>query len=386
MARITIVYFLTSAVHGGVEEHVLAHLEHLDPGRFATVLACPSQLIEAFGDGLRKTPAEVFPVELSGLSRGDLGNAWRFYRYLRRRRPDIVNCHMFRATLLGAPLAKLAGVPRVIATFHGREPWRHGFIKGSFVLDRLADRAVDRMIAVCQSSKDYLVRTKGLDPRKITVIHNGRDLSTYKPIPETRASKVRQQLGIGPRHLVVGVVGRLDHQKGHRYLLEAMPEVLRHRSETRLLVVGEGSLLISLQDQAARLRLLSKVIFTGFRRDVPELMAAMDVVVLPSLYEGLPLTLIEAMAMARPVVATAVDGTLDLIEDGVSGLLVPPADPIALARAILHLLDDPDTARRLAEAGRRSVLERFDVRLQIEATARLYEECLGRKELAWTSR
>lgn len=372
MARITICYFTTHHARGGVEEHVLSFLQRLDPDRFATILACPPDLVEAFGDDLRATPAEVFPIRLWGWGPRHWRHAWRFYRFLRQRRPDILNTHMFRATMVGAPIARLAGVPTVIATFHGREPWRRGLIKGSYVVDRLVDRFVHRMIAVCESSKRYLTRTKGLDPAKITVIHNGRDLDRYRPPAPDAVRAIRTELGIADGEPLVGVVGRLDEQKGHTYLLDALPEVLRRHPRARLVLVGEGPLRAPLEQQAARLGVLPGIVFTGFRTDVPAVMGAMDVVVLPSLYEGLPLVLIEALAMARPVVATAVDGSVDVVEDGVSGILVPPADPAALAKGLLQLLDDPALARRLGEAGRRSTLQRFTLDRQIAESAALY--------------
>jgi glycosyltransferase involved in cell wall biosynthesis len=142
--------------------------------------------------------------------------------------------------------------------------------------------------------------------------------------------------------------------------------------DARLLVVGDGGLRETLERRVRELGIGDSVIFAGFRADVPRLLDAMDVMVLPSLYEGMPLTAIEGSAMARPIVATAVDGTPEVVRDGRTGHLVPPADPAALSRAILALLQDPDAARRMGQAGRQWVLARFDVTRHVAATADVY--------------
>jgi len=356
---------------------VLSLLKSLDRARFEPILICPAQLVAAFGADLAGLGVEVHALDLWSWTPRQLPQAWRLFRFLRRRRPDIVNPHMFRATLVAAPIAKLAGVARVIATFHGREYWRRGFLKGSYVVDRLVDRCVDHMIAVCRSNKTYLVETKGLAAQKITVIQNGRDLDAYRLPAPAEVDAARSELGLAPGDEVFGVVGRLDTQKGHRYLIDALPEILRVRPHARLLLVGEGDLRASLEAQARGLGVHGRVVFAGFRRDVARMMALMDVVVLPSLYEGLPLVLIEAQALARPIVATAVDGNTDVVEDGKSGRIVPPEDPEALARAVLELLADRAAARRLGETALRSVREHFTLEQQMRRTVELYEACVA---------
>lgn len=375
-SRIAILYFLASGTRGGVEEHVLSLLQNLDRRRYAPILVCPPRLVAAFGEDLARLDVEVLPLELWSWSPRQLAQAWRFFRFLRRRRPHIVNPHMFRATLVAAPIAKLAGVPRVIATFHGREYWRRGLVKGSYVVDRFVDRWVDHMIAVCRSNKVYLVQTKGLEADKITVIQNGRDLGAYRLPGPGEIETARAELGVAADDEVLGVVGRLETQKGHRYLIEALPQILRVRPRARLLLVGEGDLRGALEEQASRLSVRERVVFTGFRRDVARMMGLMDVLVLPSLYEGLPLVLLEAQALARPIVATSVDGNTDVVEDGVSGRIVPPEDPAALAHAVTALLGDRDEARRLGEAARRSVHRHFTMEEQLRRTVELYEMCL----------
>lgn len=368
-----IVYFLTSPVRGGVEEHVLSLIKRLDRRHFMVSLVAPPALLDAFAADLRGVDVQTLAVTVDTPWRPrDVMDLVRLYRFMRRQRPDIVNCHLLRATFIGAPLAKLAGVPRVIATNHGPDPWRRGPIKGWYGVDRLVSRFIDVTIAVCASAKDALVRTKGLSADGIVVINNGRELEDFEPLPAAEAADVRRELQLGETDPVVVIVGRLEAQKGHRFALDAMPAVLARRPRTRLILVGDGALRVSLEKQAHARGVAGNVIFTGFRRDVRRLLGAADVVALPSLWEGLPLTLIEALAMAKPVVATAVNGVPDVVVDGHTGLLVPPGDSDAFGRRLLELLDAPDRAARLGRAGREHVLANFTIDRQIEETARCY--------------
>ena len=367
MTPIRLLFVLTQPVRGGVEEVVLSLLRRLDPGEFRLALAAPPALLEACAGDLAGVRVDVEPVAVeSPFDRGALGQLSSF---IRRFAADVVNPHLFRSTAVAAPLARWHGA-RVVETYHGREGWRQGLVRGSFLPDRLVARAVDRVIAVSEAARTFLVRRKGYPARKITVIPNGRDLSVFRPGVARDAA--RKELGLDRTVPLVGVIGRLEMQKGHRYLLDAWPSVVAEFPDVRLLLVGEGTLRGALEARARELGVADSLIFAGFRADVPRMLDAMDIVVLPSLYEGMPLTAIEGSAMARPVVATAVDGTPEVVRDGRTGRLIPPADPAALGEALRGLLRDPEAARSMGQAGRDWVLTRFDVERQVAATAHVY--------------
>lgn len=366
MKTVRLLFVLTSPVRGGVEEVVLALLRGLDPAEFRLALAAPRTLLDAFGPDLAGVRVDGEAVAAENPL--DLAEVARLRGVLRRVRPDVVNAHLFRATVLAAPLARWYGA-RVVETYHGREGWRQGR-RGAFLPDRLVARFVDHVIAVSAAARAFLIEGKGYRADRISVVPNGRDLSVFRPGQAREA--VRKELGLDGTVPLVGVVGRLEPQKGHTYLLEAWPAVLRDFPDARLLVAGDGTLRRALQAQAQALGAADSVIFAGFRADVPRLLDALDVLCLPSLYEGMPLTAIEAAAMARPVVATAVDGTPEVVADGETGRLVPPAAARPLAEALLDLLRDPARARRMGEAARARALVRFDLTRQVEETARIY--------------
>ncbi|HEU4370454.1 MAG TPA: glycosyltransferase family 4 protein [Methylomirabilota bacterium] len=367
MTPVRLLFVLTQPVRGGVEEVVLALLRRLDPGEFRLGLAAPRPLLEACSRDLAGVPVEAEAIAAESLL--DRREVARLARFMARFAPHVVNPHIFRSTAVAAPLARWHGA-RVVETYHGREGWRRGWWRGGFLPDRLISRLVDRVIAVSEAARTFLIRGKGYPGAKVTVVPNGRDLSVFQPGHAREAA--RKELGLDRAVPLVGVVGRLEAQKGHAHLLDAWPAVMRELPDARLLLVGDGSLRGALEAQARARGVGDAVIFAGFRADVPRMLDALDVLCLPSLYEGMPLTAIEASAMARPVVATAVDGTPEVVRDGRTGRLVPPADPPALARALLELLRDPDGARRMGEAGRRWARLRFDLDRQVAATARVY--------------
>ena len=372
MTRVGLLFALTSPVRGGVEEVVLALLQRLDPGEFRLALAAPQALLDSFAGELHGVSVDTEPVQAD--SWGRRREVARLSAFIGRVRPHVVNPHLFRSTLVAAPVAKWHGAT-VVETYHGREGWRGSLLRGGFVPDRVVSRFVDRVIAVSEAARSFLISGKGYAADKVVVVPNGRDLSTFRPGAGRDA--VRKELGLDRAVPLVGVVGRLEPQKGHAYLLEAWPSVLAEFPDARLLIVGDGSLRSRLQTRAHELAVADRIIFAGFRADVPRVLDALDILALPSLYEGMPLTAIEASAMARPVVATAVDGTPEVIREARTGRLVPPADPGALSRAIRGILRDPLGAERMGRAGRDFVLDRFALDRQVASTARVYREAAG---------
>ena len=226
-------------------------------------------------------------------------------------------------------------------------------------MDRLSTRLSHGVIAVSAHTADHLIDVEGATPEKVHVVLNGIDFDRAKLSgPEARAS-LRREFGAEDGYLLL-VVARLHEEKGHRYLFEAMDEIKRRADRrVRLLVAGAGTYEAAYRDQVRALGCQDSVSFLGFRKDSADLMAAADLVILPSLAEAFGLVLTESLYIGTPVVATRVGGIPEIVDDGVDGILVPPADSKALADTIVDLLNNPDKRQQMAGAGREKVLSKF---------------------------
>jgi glycosyltransferase involved in cell wall biosynthesis len=282
-------------------------------------------------------------------------------QFFRDHRIEILHTHKYKDGVLGAIAARLARVPYVVRTVHGSaEPmvgWNRIKERVYHRLDAMiVRRVVDLVIAVSSRMAETL-RESGCRPTMVTYIHNGVD---PERVQATRTREdVRRELGIDQRALFIGTAGRLDPVKGHIGLLRAAKTILQADPHARFAVIGDGPLGKQLMTQATELHVDQAFHFIGPRADVFDLMAAMDIFVLPSLNEGIPMALLEAMTLARPAVAAAVGGIPEVIQDRCNGLLVPAGDDVALAEACIELSRDAQLAQALGREARRTVLERF---------------------------
>ena len=227
----------------------------------------------------------------------------------------------------------------------------------------------NEIIAVSESVKRHIILKQRIGPKKVSVIHNGIDVDKYTG--DGNSKEAKKNFGLHNDPVVVGVVGRLDKQKGIAFFLRAASEVLKVEKHVQFLIVGEGPQRQELEKLSRKLGISGYVVFLGFIEDVPQIMSLIDIFVLPSLWEGLPISLLEAMAARKPVIATGVGGIPEVLADEVSGLLVPPKDTKALTKAILELLKDTAKREAMGEKARQRVAESFN----IERMVRDYEEC-----------
>lgn len=298
---------------------------------------------------------------------------WQLYRLFRREKYDLVHTHLIHADLYGTLAAKLARVPLVMSTKHNEDTFRYN----SFLnfLNRTINGQVDHAIAISESLKRFTVEKEGVNQTKITRIYYG--LNPDSLLQDKPDYSVRREFSIGVSDPLVGVIGRLTVQKGHRYLLEAFSKVVSAVPSAHLLVVGDGPLRRGSEDLAERLGMASRVIFTGWRDDVQRILRALDVVVMPSLWEGFGLVLLEAMAAAKPIVASRVGAIPEIVIDGETGLLVPPKDVKALAQGIVTLIHNPEMAYEFGERGRDRLARKFSTQKMVERTQQVYESLSG---------
>jgi glycosyltransferase involved in cell wall biosynthesis len=376
MNKLRVMEMIDKPFLGGGQTALLLLAENLDRDIFE-VFVCSG------GEGLL---AEEAPRLGLTFVRAPLGKKLGFRprreiaSVLRGLKIDVLHTHGGVAGLHGRAAARLAGTPAVVHTLHGIHylHYRNPFLRRLFVLlERRYSRFTDRLILVCQSDLRKARRYKLAPERKMTVILNG--LAHGPEFKADDLARRRTELGWTPGRPVVGTVARLHRQKGIIHLLRAGPRIFSAVPESRIVVVGDGPQADRMAREARRLGLGERCLFLGERRDAGALMALFDVFVLPSLWEGLPFVLVEAAALGKPIVATAVDGVPELLEDGRTGLLVPPGDPAALADAVIRLLRDKSGAGNLAEKARSLVPPRFPLRRMVEQTQRVYLEVIDRK-------
>lgn len=366
--RPRILYLTDTTVIGGAERRLIDFAQFIDRSRFDLHFASLSPdgplLAEIRGLGYSSHALDV----RRGL---DLPSGFiRTIALIRQLRPTILHGQIRYAAFIGALAGRLCRVPVVMAT--RTYTTRLG---GRDVLDRFTSGLVDATVAVSAAVHNRLVRIESVNTDKVALIENGIDLDHFVRPDRQTLERERVLLGLSG-HTVIGTVGNLHAIKGHAYLVASAREVMASVPRVKFLIVGDGPLRAQLTDRARAEGVLDAFVFAGLRQDVPTLLGLMDVFVLPSLNEGMSHALLEAMALGRPVVATAVGGNVEVVEHGTSGLLVPPSDPHGLAEAIVALLGDEGTARRLGAAAGERVRTKFSTRRMVGEYVALYERLL----------
>lgn len=379
MATFKVLHVIRPAA-GGMKNHLLTLIAKANRDLFELTVACPP------GDIARDVASlgiDVIPIPLRGeLSPGtDITSIRILASALKERNITILHAHSSKAGLVGRLAAALAGTPVIIMTAHNSifyEDWPN-WKKNTFAMaERLLAGRTDLILTVSNALRDELLAREGLKSNKVVTVYNGIEPEHFTIKGERLA--ILKSLGLPPLGKVVGTIARLAPQKGIKYFLQAAA-ILAKRCQANFLVVGDGPLRKELEEEAAALGLQRRVVFTGERRDIPNILPVFDVFVLPSLTEGFPLTILEAMAAARPTVATSVGGIPEAIINNYTGILVPPRDPVELARSITILLKDYDKARRYGEAAHKELMQRFTTDKMVQQTELLYRRVLTEKQM-----
>ena len=365
----TVVYFTDSPAFGGSEQAILILLAGLDRQRWNPVLIHHAEPgLAPLVAGARQLGVRTWAAPRM---RGRHGSLYvpGFVRALRALRPAVFHAHLVQPLACTYPRlsAILARIPAIVATEHlfVGLPWPR-----SVRLEQVLARWIDRYIAVSHDVARHLRAALGFPPHKLQVVHNGIPLPPSPPAPD---STLRAGLQGGTERPIVLTVARLHPQKGLNYLLEAATQI----PEAMFALAGDGPERAALEAQVAALGLGERVAFLGHRTDIPALLASCDLFVLPSLFEGLPLSVLEAMAAGKPVIATAVGGTAEAVSHGKTGLLVPAGDAGALAAAIRILLSNPPLATHLGQAGLASAQREFSAATMVQRVTAIYDDILG---------
>jgi glycosyltransferase involved in cell wall biosynthesis len=374
-----VLHLITKAVRlGGAQRNTLTVMVGVS-ARFSCELLSGSDGDMIAAARARGIPAYVVPMTNQWLVPWrDVASLRDLTRFMREHRYDVVHTHSSKAGFLGRIAARRARVPAIVHTIHGtpfhsQRPWL--LRQASIWSERIAARHCDRLIAVAQRVKDEYVEAGVCEPAQISVIYSGIDFSLFDEPVDVR--RVRAELGIPPGHRLVGAVGHLVPCKGHLHLLEAAARVRSRHENVTFCIAGKGNMRPKLEQRIAELDLNGSVRLLGDRDDIPHLLPAFDLFCQPSLWEGLGRALTEAMYTARPVVASAVNAIPELVEDGETGLLVPPGDVPALENALLRLLGDPALAQTLGQNARAKVIPMMGAESMVRQTEALYLSLLG---------
>ncbi len=353
----------------------------------------PSSCSRLFAEWIPQHDPAGFQVEVAGLRPADAAgryleaqgikvhyisegkfspkNISAIARLARSGRFDLLHLHGYSSANFGRIAARRLGIPSVMH--------EHAVLKvlpHQFVIDWLLRGKTDVAVAVSQAVKQFLIKGRSVPEEKIRVIWNGVRLSAFQQVDPEKVAAFRKSYRLPAQARLVGTVTRLREEKGNAYFIEAAAQIASQAPNVYFILIGDGPLRAQLEQQAERLGIANRVIFTGFVADIPPALAALDVVVIPSLREGFGLALAEAMAAAKPVVASHVGGLAELATHEENALLVPPADATALARAILRLLKEGTLAQRLAQKAAEQS-QRFSIETNVKALEQLYEELVA---------
>lgn len=375
---------ILEATAGGTRRYITQVLTHLDLSRFDPVLFCAVKRDPVFLHDIeliskRGIKVLIFPMkrEISPIS--DLWSIFKMTKAIKREKPDIVHTHSSKAGIIGRTAARLAGVAKIAHTPHVFPfEMNIGEFKRKFYLflERVVSKWTTLLIAVSNAEKNTAMEYGLFSAENAAVNANGIDPDLWRPEDSNIRKNMRDQAGIPDDVFVAGMVGRFMPQKGHRILLDAAEILLKRRKDIRFALVGDGVLKNEIRNFAISNKIQGNFHFFDQTDSIKSYYAMFDCLVLPSLWEGCPFTAMEAMVMGVPVIASSVGGTCEIIEDRISGLLIPPADADSLAAAIEKLCEDRRLRESLGEKGRQQILGKFLLSDSIRRLEEIYQRML----------
>lgn len=371
---------------GGSPDIVRILCSYLDPAVYDVRLIVgktlyPTEKTKQFFERFKDRLTIIPPLQRNINPFLDLLAFLRLYSLFQRERFDIIHTHTAKAGALGRIAAALSGCRVIIHTPHGHN--FYGYFAGLaskiiVSIERFLSRFTDKIIALTELEKQDFMRFRVVKENKVSVIYQGLELEAYSQSLVNRV-EMRKTFNINADELAVGMVARLEPIKGPVYFIEAAREVAVKNDKARFIVIGEGSLRRSLEERVETLGLRERFRFSGWREDIPIVISLLDVLVLPSLNEAVGMVVIEAQAAGVPVVATRVGGIPEIVKDNENGLLVPPADPLEIAKAVNSLLEDRQRRERFVKMGREQLEGKFRAAAMIKSISELYEELLKKR-------
>jgi glycosyltransferase involved in cell wall biosynthesis len=376
MSKKRILEFISFAKIGGTEQSLLRFLHHASHDKYE-FFVCVLLHADALNQEVSKLNIENISLNMRGY--WDLSAWWKFYRFAKRKQVDLLRTYGLKADIIGRVIGRLLGIPVNITSVRSTDPWRKWY---HVLLDVLTSGLTDLYLSNSEAGRMAIHQREGIPLSKILTIPNGIDLAKYKT-DNTQLSEIsatyKKMFGIAPTDRVIGIVANLCKMKGHKTIIDALPRIQKVFPNIRCFFVGRDDLYGEIHNYVREKDCEHTVIFTGFRRDIPDLLPVFEVFLLPSIWEGLPTVLLEAMAMKKPVVASSVGGIPEIVEDEKTGVLIPPQDPDALAEAVIFLLKNPDIADKMGQAGYERVRRNFSLDNTVAKTETVYDRLIEQK-------
>lgn len=368
---IKIAHIITGLGIGGAERFLLTLARTVKRDRYDLCFFC----IVDGGDLIAEFKKAGYPVRIIKCYdwqrrlpfRFVMKNIRKLTRILKKERFDIVHTHLYRANMIGRIAAILAGVPHIFSSEHNTNSWKKPV---DIFWDRLLARFTNKVIAVSDYVKDFTQHQEKLDSQKLVTVKHGICLNEFDAV--NGRVQTRNLLGFDGNQTIVGSLGRLVPQKGYAYFLKAMPEILDKFPDTQFVIVGDGPLKPELVELSKRLGIESNLHFTGFRKDIPQLLKAMDLFVCSSLWEGFGIVLIEAMACSLPVIAANVGPIPEVVKHGETGILIESENAVQIASSVIQLLANQKQMQQLGRNGRKRVEALFTAETMIENLEHIY--------------
>lgn len=365
-----ILYIIENTSFGGGERAFAQVINGLDKEKYEVYVACGNN--ELFIEKI-KNKTKVFTLNLSNRFNPTIIS--KLTKIMKTEKIQIIHSQGARADFFARISAKLSKVPLVISTIAMPvEGFNVNWMKKTIyiALDRFTEKFVHKFIVVSEVLRERLIKIHKIAPEKVIVIPNGVEIEEYNP-DRIDSFKIRNELSLDNNTCIIGAIGRLVWQKGLEYFIESAKFVLEVFSNAKFLIVGEGELKNKLENLAKQLKLDNNILFLGFRKDISEILGNLDIFVLPSIREGMPIIILEAMAMAKPIVASNIEGVREQIINDKTGVLVPAKNPKALAEAIISLIKDKEKAKNIGNNAREIVKEKFIVEKMVKEHEKLYQ-------------
>jgi len=371
MRKIKILQVIAGLDVGGIETHLLELAKNINKSRFQISVCCigNGMLVDEF----RRMNIKVIVLNKKPRAMG-FDSLKKMIIVMKTCKIDIVHCHNFTAGVRGHIAAKIARVPIVIKSYHGFDPWKKLII---LLLDRFFSVFTDNFIVASEARKEVMVEKEMIRPEKVIMVHHGINYDNFDIQINIEEKKV--ELGLERDKYTVGIIASLTLVKDHRTFLKSAQILIQQFNSVQFLIIGDGVLKKELINYCRELSIESNIHFVGIRRDIPEILPVMHIVVLSSVSEDFPISLLEAMSCRKPIVATKVGGIPEIVVDGETGYLVKPGNPMDMARMILKLLQDRHLSLAMGEKGRIRVEELFSTKREMAKIEKIYSSLFENK-------